>query len=223
MVHGLVHGAILFAAVLQLLVEVPNVVQVLVCEAVGRIGRWLARRDRAIGECCRQQRLAGPLHSHQSFQDAPAKTALPHGVQSGGKGYGWGTIFVLMQCAYPGNDVLGIAGGKTVQQRGNLGIIQFLPSLDGGDILGERDDSGEAGLETVKGMTQLLEQAMGEVQKLPDAGQDAIGAIILEEIAYDRRWDDAFARSQDQLGRLANRVREDIRAGKVKNVGIDEL
>jgi hypothetical protein len=72
-------------------------------------------------------------------------------------------------------------------------------------------------------MTQLLEHAMGEAQKLPDAGQDAIAAIILEEIADDRRWDDAFARSQDQLGRLANRVREDIRAGKVKNVGIDEL
>ena len=60
-------------------------------------------------------------------------------------------------------------------------------------------------------MTQLLEQAMGEVRKLPDAGQDAIAAIILEEIADDRRWDDAFARSQDQLERLANRVREDIR------------
>jgi hypothetical protein len=77
-----------------------------------------------------------------------------------------------------------------------------------GRYLGKRDESGEFGLETVEGMTQLLEQAMGEVRKLPDAGQDAIAAIILEEIADDRRWDDAFARSQDQLGRLANRVRE---------------
>jgi hypothetical protein len=66
-------------------------------------------------------------------------------------------------------------------------------------------------------------QAIGEVQKLPDAGQNAIAAIILEELADDRRWDDAFARSQDQLGRLANRVREDIRAGRVKDVGIDKL
>ena len=72
-------------------------------------------------------------------------------------------------------------------------------------------------------MTRLLEQAMGEVHKLPDAAQDAIAAIILEEIADDRHWDDAFARSQEQLGRLANRVREDIRAGRVKNAGIDEL
>ena len=72
-------------------------------------------------------------------------------------------------------------------------------------------------------MTQLLEEAMGEVQKLPDASQDAIAAIILEELSDDRRWDEAFTRSQDQLGRLANRVREDIRAGRVRNLGIDEL
>jgi hypothetical protein len=70
-------------------------------------------------------------------------------------------------------------------------------------------------------MTQLLEQATGEVRKLPDAGQDAIAAIILEEIADYRRWDDAFARSQDQLERLANRVREDIRQGKVKKLVAD--
>jgi hypothetical protein len=73
----------------------------------------------------------------------------------------------------------------------------------------------------VEGMTQLPEQAMGEVRKLPDADQDAIAAIILEEIADDRRWDDAFARSQDQLERLANRVREDIRAGKVTGHAVD--
>jgi hypothetical protein len=59
-------------------------------------------------------------------------------------------------------------------------------------------------------MTKLLEQALGEVQKLPDVAQDAIAAIILEEIADERRWDEAFARSQAQLGRLASRVREDI-------------
>ncbi len=72
-------------------------------------------------------------------------------------------------------------------------------------------------------MTQLLEEAMGVIQKLPAANQDAIAAIILEELADDRRWDDAFAGSQDQLGRLADRVREDIRAGRVRNLGIDEL
>ena len=101
--------------------------------------------------------------------------------------------------------------------------MPVLALADVGRYPGERDNPEKADLETEDGMTQLLEQAMGEVQKLPDVGQDAIAAIILEEIADDRRWDDAFARSQDQLGRLANRVREDIRAGRTKNVGIDEL
>ena len=59
-------------------------------------------------------------------------------------------------------------------------------------------------------MTELLQQALAEMQTLPDAEQDAIAAIILEEIADERRWDEAFAQSQEQLARLASRVREEI-------------
>ena len=72
-------------------------------------------------------------------------------------------------------------------------------------------------------MTQLLEKALAEVQKLTDPDQDTIAAMILDELADEQRWDQAFARSQEQLGRLADRVRQDIRAGRVRNVGIDEL
>jgi hypothetical protein len=72
-------------------------------------------------------------------------------------------------------------------------------------------------------MTQLLEKALLEVQKLPAPGQDAIAALILEEIDDEQRWDDAFARSQTQLGRLAEKLRGDIRAGRVKQPGMDEL
>jgi len=72
-------------------------------------------------------------------------------------------------------------------------------------------------------MTQLLQQALVEVQKLSAPEQDAIAALILEEINDERRWEEAFARSQDQLSRLAAKAREDIRAGRVKSVGMDEL
>jgi hypothetical protein len=72
-------------------------------------------------------------------------------------------------------------------------------------------------------MTQLLQEAIAEIQKLPDSEQDAIATLILQEIADERRWDEAFARSQDQLARLTAKVREDIRAGRVKKVGVDEL
>jgi hypothetical protein len=72
-------------------------------------------------------------------------------------------------------------------------------------------------------MTDLLQQAIAEIQKLPDTDQDAIAALILEEITDEQRWGKAFANSQDQLSRLAEKVRADIQAGRVRDVGIDEL
>jgi hypothetical protein len=68
-----------------------------------------------------------------------------------------------------------------------------------------------------------MQQALAEIGKLPEADQDAIAAIILDEIADERRWDESFSRSQRALAKLAARVRDDIRIGKVKDVGIDQL
>jgi hypothetical protein len=68
-------------------------------------------------------------------------------------------------------------------------------------------------------MTRLLERAWEEVQKLPEAEQDAIASLILREIADERAWDEAFAASEDQLARLAARVREDIAAGRIRPLG----
>ena len=60
-------------------------------------------------------------------------------------------------------------------------------------------------------MTSLLERAIKEAQTLADAEQDWIASIILEAIADEKRWDDSFARSQDQLTRMADKVRADRR------------
>ena len=72
-------------------------------------------------------------------------------------------------------------------------------------------------------MTVLLEKAVAEVKKLSASDQDAIAAIVLDEIADEAKWDVAFAQSQDQLARLAAKARADIQAGRVKSVGMDEL
>jgi hypothetical protein len=72
-------------------------------------------------------------------------------------------------------------------------------------------------------MTQLLQHAIAELQKLPGSEQDAIAAIILEEIADEEHWQSAFANSQDELSRIAEKVREDIRQGRIRDLGIDEL
>jgi hypothetical protein len=44
-------------------------------------------------------------------------------------------------------------------------------------------------------MSQLLDTAVAAAKRLPDADQEAIGALILAEIEDDRRWEENFARS----------------------------
>jgi hypothetical protein len=72
-------------------------------------------------------------------------------------------------------------------------------------------------------MTQLLQQAIAELHKLSSTDQDAIASLILAEINDERRWESAFANSQDQLQKMADKVRNDIRTGRVRDLGIDEL
>jgi aspartate/glutamate racemase len=72
-------------------------------------------------------------------------------------------------------------------------------------------------------VTQLLEKALAEIHKLSESQQDALASMILEELADERLWEESFARSQDQMAKLAEKARQDIRAGRVRNIGIDEL
>ena len=58
---------------------------------------------------------------------------------------------------------------------------------------------------------------------MPPEKQDAIAAVILEELEDERLWDKAFAESQDKLAQLARKVRADIKADHIKKMGIDEL
>ncbi|HEY3874505.1 MAG TPA: hypothetical protein VGM92_03435 [Candidatus Kapabacteria bacterium] len=62
-------------------------------------------------------------------------------------------------------------------------------------------------------MTQLLERAVGEAQKLPERDQNALAALILEEMIVERQWDRAFAKSQSQLEQLADEALAELRQG----------
>jgi hypothetical protein len=53
-------------------------------------------------------------------------------------------------------------------------------------------------------MTDLMEKAITELSKLPGREQDAVAALILEELASERRWIDSFAASEDLLSKLAD-------------------
>jgi hypothetical protein len=72
-------------------------------------------------------------------------------------------------------------------------------------------------------MSPLLDQALAEVKKLPEPEQDAIAALILDELADERRWQDRFARSQNKLSQMAAKARQDVQAGLAKDGGFDQL
>lgn len=72
-------------------------------------------------------------------------------------------------------------------------------------------------------MTELLEKALAEVSKLSAEEQDVIAALILGALEDERQWEAAFAASQEKLAILAEKAREDIRAGRVRKMGFDDL
>lgn len=72
-------------------------------------------------------------------------------------------------------------------------------------------------------MSQLLDQAVEEARKLSDTAQDAIAQVILEEIADDQRWEQAFSKSPGKLEALAARADEQVRTGQFQATGFDQL
>jgi hypothetical protein len=72
-------------------------------------------------------------------------------------------------------------------------------------------------------MTELLQQVIAEIKKLPTDQQDAIATIILEELEDDRRWDESFARSPDLLAKLAADAMVEYRAGKTQELNPEAL
>lgn len=65
-------------------------------------------------------------------------------------------------------------------------------------------------------MTKLLEKALEEVSKLPASEQDAVAALLLEELASEQRWSASFGKSQDKLAKLAEEALAEYNAGRTK-------
>ena len=72
-------------------------------------------------------------------------------------------------------------------------------------------------------MTQLLEKAISAIKKLPVEEQDAIAAVIMAELESEREWDNAFERSHDELGRLAEEALQEYRADKTETLDPDQI
>ncbi len=74
-------------------------------------------------------------------------------------------------------------------------------------------------------MSQLMEQAIQEARQLPEGDQEAIAAIILQEIESERRWAELFAqpKSADLLSRMADEALADVRARRASKLDVNEL
>ena len=67
-------------------------------------------------------------------------------------------------------------------------------------------------------MTQLLDQAIKEISELPASEQDALAAIVLAEIASDKRWAESFSKSQDLLEQLATEALAEYKSGRTRSM-----
>jgi len=65
-------------------------------------------------------------------------------------------------------------------------------------------------------MTKLLQKAMNQVATLPASEQDAVAAIVLEELTSEKRWSDSFATSQGKLASLAEEALAGYMARRTK-------
>jgi hypothetical protein len=72
-------------------------------------------------------------------------------------------------------------------------------------------------------MTKLFEQAIGRVTQLPEADQDAIARLVLDELESERRWDELLAKSPKKLSELADRAWADHEAGHSELMDPDQL
>ena len=65
-------------------------------------------------------------------------------------------------------------------------------------------------------MTELLKKAFEEASKLDDQDQNAFAELMLDELASERRWVEAFRNSQKQLERLADAAEKEFDEGKTR-------
>jgi hypothetical protein len=71
-------------------------------------------------------------------------------------------------------------------------------------------------------MTELLRQAIAQIEKLPPEQQDAIAARFLAELQDEQKWEASFTNTTDeQWDNMAAMVRQEISKGET--MSLDEV
>ena len=72
-------------------------------------------------------------------------------------------------------------------------------------------------------MSNLLDEAYAVAKELPEAQQEAIGAVLLAEIDADLRWEELLAQPSEVIERMADQALEEHRLGKTLPLDPDTL
>ena len=72
-------------------------------------------------------------------------------------------------------------------------------------------------------MTKLLQQAFDRASSLPSDLQDQLAREVIADIESEMQWDSDFEHSQEQLHELGKKALADLKAGRGKATGFDEL
>ena len=72
-------------------------------------------------------------------------------------------------------------------------------------------------------MTKLLEKAFEEASKMSELEQDALARWLIDEIMSEKKWEKAFAESEDLLEKLADEALAEHAEGKTKPLDTNQL
>jgi len=72
-------------------------------------------------------------------------------------------------------------------------------------------------------MTKFLEKAFEEASKLLETEQDILARRILEELESEKRWEAAFAASEDILETMADEALGELARGKTRRMDVNKL
>ena len=72
-------------------------------------------------------------------------------------------------------------------------------------------------------MTRSLEQAFEAASQLSSDEQDVLAARMLQEIAWEKKWDSALTDNPEKLRSLLREARQDIKAGRVQELRVDDI
>jgi len=67
-------------------------------------------------------------------------------------------------------------------------------------------------------MTSSLQAAFEKAAELPPDQQEALAAILLEEMAAEREWQASFDRSQDAMAQLADEALAEHDRGETRDL-----